>query len=265
MEFFPLWDLELDLSGTRPLLCTGAVCLAGCAVSLPTGEAEILGPESSWGPDFLLWSHPRRCPSLWAFSQASASGSPLYLDLQLKGRMKRPVTGPPSDFGFWSSFLIEIIICSRTVNCVDNFMSSLLSGLSEVSSPMPMSLLSESCLGLQEPSLRRAQGHKKPVVESKVEFSPTLYLSTILRYFIFLECFHFMLLYTCTLLNIRRKHCTFLLHFIYLTAVVTACFSDLAFTGKQDKLIKYYYRSQPFWPLTKKQCLVVAPCQVYVC
>lgn len=59
-------------------------------LSLHRGGAEILGREGSWGPDFLLWCHPRRCPSLWAFSQVSASGSLLYLDLQLKGQTSGP-------------------------------------------------------------------------------------------------------------------------------------------------------------------------------
>lgn len=164
--FYPLcfWELVLHVSGSRLLLCTGAVCLAGYAVSLHRGEAEILGPEGSWGPDFLLWSHPRRCPSLWAFSQVSASGCLLYL--QLEGQMRLESVDHIQVCFFVSSWLVRLIICSLTINWVDNLMSSLLSGLSEVSSPMLMSLLSESCLGLQESSLERPQSLKKPEVAS---------------------------------------------------------------------------------------------------
>lgn len=162
---FDEFDLALDVSGSHLLLHAGAVCVAGYAVSPHRGEeADILGPEGCWGPDFLLWSHPRRCPSLWAFSQVSASGSLLYLDLQLKGQKKsNDVVIKHIQIDLVSNLLVKIIICSCTINCVDNRMSSLLSALSEVSSPIPISLLSESCLGLEEPSLERPQSHKKPV------------------------------------------------------------------------------------------------------
>lgn len=71
-----------------------------------------------------------------------------------------PLCGPSHKFQSLDPFSIW------TINCVDNLMSSLLSGMSEVSSPMVKSLLSENCLGLQEPSLERPQSHNQPVVES---------------------------------------------------------------------------------------------------
>lgn len=161
------FDLELSVSGSHLLLCAGAVCSAGYAVSLHRGEeADILGPEGCWGPDVLLWSHPRRCPSLWAFSQVSASGSLLYLDLQLNGQKEIKWCCNQTADHIQISLLIEIVMQSCTINCVDNLMSSLLSGLSDVSSPMPINLLSESCLGLQEPSLERPQSHKNPVASN---------------------------------------------------------------------------------------------------
>lgn len=83
-------------------------------------------------------------------------------------------------------------------------MSSLLSGLTEVNSPMPMSLLSKSCLGLQEPFLERPQRPEWKVTQHIFEG--------------LLEYLYFTLSYTST--TFQREILYFLLCYIYLTAVV---------------------------------------------
>lgn len=124
------FDLEVKLFGSVLHIS----CLLGWFHCL---SLQLCCPEGKWGPDSHLWSHPRRCPSLCASSQVSASGSPQCVYLKIEGRMK------------WSNDWNQTVdhiqtlykICSHTINCVDNLMSSLLSGTSWVSLSMLISLV----------------------------------------------------------------------------------------------------------------------------